>query len=203
MSLVIIIDTEGAPTLELAAAARIFPGVWLPFHKYILQDQASFVSDVWSIHHLHGLGFNTISKIGFPEAEVRRQFIDWVKFCIMKSQSTAVEFRAPEDNLAELNLLEGWRIRRALGDEFLCHYTVEPLGNWVQRGNQHSHQYARYLKDNFISVFGLPGCKAHTDFVCGRGNPVKAAHGYHCALYDSAEAVMKFEERMGNENFTP
>jgi hypothetical protein len=203
MALIIILDTEGTPPIELAAAARIYPGVWLPFHKFILQNQSAFVDDIWSVHHLHGLGFNTISKIGFPEVEVRRQFIDWVKFCIMKSQSTGVEFRAPEDNIAELNLLEGWQIRQELGREIVCHYTVEPLGNWAQRDKHHTHHYARYLKDNAMSVFGLPGCNAHVDFVCAKSNPVKAAHGYHCALYDTAEAVMKFEERMGNENFTP
>lgn len=114
VKLIVMIDTEGTPCIEIAAAARLYPGVWLPFHKFISQNRSCFLNDAWSVYHLHGLGYETVNKRGLSDYEIRRLFIDWLKWCIIKSSALFVEFRAPEDNKAETALLKEWRIVRIL-----------------------------------------------------------------------------------------
>ncbi len=180
------------------------PGIWHGFHKFVLRRDFEIENDWWSVEHLHGLGFNTVRKVGKPENDVRTLFVNWIKAYVWRKQYNVVEFRAPQDCSKEKSLLKNWKVAKELAQlNIRCEIQAEWLGMWEERDQFHSHHYARYLKDTYSPCFGLSGCMAHTDFTNACGNEYKVAHGYHCALYDVVEAALKIEENSGNMNFIP
>jgi len=68
--LVIVIDLEGDPFTKIAAAARLGPGIWHGFHKFVLRRDFEIENDWWSVEHLHGLGLTQSVKLESPKMKL-------------------------------------------------------------------------------------------------------------------------------------
>lgn len=191
-NLIVIIDTEGNPVLELAAAAKV-NNSWNGFHMLLCHSYSEMRKDKWSRHNIHGIDMSTCSFYGYANDVAREKFINWLKQMIATSNAQQLTFFAPQNNKAEVQLIGEWKLADALDIPII--YDTVTLGTWAQRQNKVSHRAAKYAKDNFTSVLGCFGCRYHTVYrpYYRTRNLYKLQHGHHCSLYDVYEACCEYD----------
>lgn len=191
-NLAVIIDTEGNPVAELAAAVKI-ENDWIGFHLLLCHSYREMRKDQWSRYNIHGIDMATSSFYGYTREEAKEKFINWLKQMIAASNAQQITFYAPQDNRAEVKLIEDWQLRDEL--ELPINYDTVPLGTWAQRSFKLSHRAAKIAKDTHAPVLKCFGCPYHTVYkpFYRTNNLNKLQHGYHCSLYDVYEACCEYD----------
>jgi hypothetical protein len=107
-SLVVILNTQGRPIVEIAAAAKTNApsSTWTTFHKLIFQQEPN----EWSSLFHHGISNQTCQRLGISEQYAAQCFTAWVNEQIAQTRANHVTFLAPQDNQEEIAFVAKWRV---------------------------------------------------------------------------------------------
>lgn len=174
--LIIFIDSEGSPILELSAIAMNFHTREIVdvFHEYASEKQENNFARL----HVHGLDQNYVKEKGYGSSkELIHTFLSWLKGKIvltMFGNNPAFECKELDLNILDID-----------------------LDKWIDRIDKPYHIIANAFKNKFIPILGRRcSPEAHSSFrgVITKTNKksdiARQKHGVHCSLYDCYEMYL-------------
>ena len=109
-TLIVILNGQGRPIVELAAAAHIGSRVWAPFHTLISYPRPLLFNDEWSSKYYHGISHDTCDMFGVTEHQAAVNFMVWLDAKANNMAVSSITFLSPVNNVAERQFVEKWRI---------------------------------------------------------------------------------------------
>lgn len=109
-TLIVIVNVQGRPCIELAAAANTVHDSWETHHILLHQDPPALVRDEWSSKFHHGIAHDTVAQHGATKQRAVTDFVIWLDSQVTKSAAESILFLSPQDNAAEKDLIQQWQV---------------------------------------------------------------------------------------------
>jgi hypothetical protein len=120
-TLTVIVNGQGRPFVELAAAAYATPFSWTSFHTLIGHAQLALFNDVWSSKFHHGIAHETCRYYGLPEQYAALSFTSWLTDVLAQAGAAKIKFWSPQSNTAEVDFMTKWSV---VGCALFCHFVA-------------------------------------------------------------------------------